>query len=360
MAVNSACHIARKAEFVNTERYLPADSGTGSRLPPTDQQSRLSRLRRLRKLAEAALAQYDIPDAQVSFLQEADNLLYRVASPIQGQFLLRVHELPRHSESEIRSELLWLEALRRDAQLPVSEPMLNQTGSPVCEISIDGVPEPRRCVLLRWIPGHRKRVSLGTTAVKLMGAYTARLHQHAEQWTPPGDFMRPRWDWEHLAGASALIWRAGKNVYREDEMRIFFAAAQKIKANLEGLGNGSDVFGIIHSDLNPSNFVFRSGAAYAIDFEECRWSYYHTDIIVTLLELKEYGDRYEQLRNAFLDGYRHVHSLPQDYIQYEETFEMMRIVEKVQWILEWESSTFRPWGPNYLVFAVKALAKFLN
>lgn len=327
---------------------------------PYDQLSRVSRLRRLRKLAEAALAQYDIPDAQLSFLQEADNLLYRVASPTQGQFLLRVHELARHSEPEIRSELLWLEALRREAHLPVSEPMMNQNGSPVCEVSIEGVPEPRRCVLLRWIPGRCKHTSLGTTDVRLMGAHTARLHQHAEQWTPPVDFVRPRWEWEHLAGAFALIGRVGINVYRENELQIFSAAAQKIKANLESLGNGSGVFGIIHSDLNPSNFIFQRGAAYAIDFEECRWSYYHSDISVTLSELNEYGDRYEQLRIAFLDGYRHVHSLPQGFIQHEETFEMMRIVEKVQWILEWENTAFRPWGPNYLVFAINALAKFLN
>jgi hypothetical protein len=39
---------------------------------------------------------------------------------------------------------------------------------------------------------------------------------------------------------------------------------------------------------------------------------------------------------------------------------MMRIVEKVQWILEWESSTFRWWGPGYLAFAVEALTKFLD
>lgn len=345
---------------MNTDPYLPVDSGTGSRLHPYDQLSRGSRLRRLRKLAEAALAQYDLPDAQISFLQEADNLLYRVASPTQGQFLLRIHELTRHTEPEIRSELLWLEALRREAHLPVPEPILTLNGAPVCQISVDSVPEPRRCVLLRWIPGQRKRVRLGTTDLSLMGAYMARLHQHAEQWTPPMGFVRPRWDWEHLTGASALIWSAGANVYREDELQIFAAAAQRIKATLQGLGNGSDVFGIIHSDLNPSNFIFWGGTACAIDFEECAWGYYHSDITVTLLELKKYGDRYEQLRIAFLDGYRHVRSLPQGYVQYEETFEMMRIIEKVEWILEWESPTFRSWGSDHLAFAVEALTKFLN
>lgn len=339
---------------------LLEDSGSQSRSHPYHLLSRMSRLRRLRKIAEAALARYDIPDAQISFLQEADNLLYRVASPAQGQFLLRVHELTRHTEPEIRSELLWLDALRREANLPVPEPILTQDGSPLCEVSSDGVPEPRRCVLLRWIPGQRKRASLGTKDVRLMGAYMARLHQHAEQWTPPADFVRPRWDREHLFGALVLILRVGTNVYRDAELHLFAAAAQRIRENLQGLGNGSEVFGVIHSDPNPSNFVFRGGAVYAIDFEECQWGYYHFDIVVTLSELKKYGDRYEQLRIAFLDGYQHVRSLPQGFLQYEETFEMMQIIEIVQWVLEWECTTFRWWGPDYLAFAVTALTKFLD
>lgn len=327
---------------------------------PDHQLSRVSRLRRLQNLAETALAQYDIPDAHLSYLQEGDNLLYRVTSPAQGQFLLRVHKLARHSEPEIRSELLWLEALRREGCLPVPEPMFTHDGAPVCEVAIDGIPEARRCVLLRWIPGRRKRASLGTTDVKLMGAYMARLHQHAEQWTPPADFVRSRWDWEHLFGSSAPIWTAGTNVYREDELQIFAAAAQRIKAHLRDLGDGSDTFGVIHSDLNPSNFVFREGAAYAIDFEECGWGYYLYDITVTLSELKEYGDRYEQLRLAFLDGYQHVRSLPHGYERYDETFEVMRTVELVHWILDWESPTFHQWGSNHLAYAVETLTKFLD
>lgn len=306
------------------------------------------------------MTQYAMPDAQVAFLQEADNLLYRVTSPTQGHFLLRVHELTRHSEIEIRSELLWMKALRREAHLPVSEPMMTQNGSPVCEVSIDCVAEPRRCVLLRWLPGRRKEKSLSMMDARRMGTYMARLHQHAEQWTPPADFVRPRWDWESLADVFELIRRAGTNVYREDELQVFSTAAQKIKANLLSLGNGSDVFGITHSDLNPSNFIFQKGAAYAIDFEECRWGYYHLDMTVSLSELKKYGDRFEQLRVAFLDGYQDVRSLPRDYIQHEETFEMMRIAEKVQWILEWKNIAYRPWGPSYLVFAIQAFSKFLN
>lgn len=327
---------------------------------PHHQRSNTSRLRRLRNLAGMAMAQYDIPNAHLSYLQEGDNLLYRVTAPAQGQFLLRVHSPARYNESEIRSELLWLAALRCESRLPVPEPMFTRDGSPVCEVSIAGIPDARCCVLLRWIPGRRKRASLGTADVKLMGAYIARLHQHAEQWTPPADFIRARWDWEHLFGPQSPIWTAGTKVYQEDELQCFAAAAHRIKADLRDLGDGSDTFGVIHSDLNPSNFVFREGAAYAIDFEECVWGYYLYDITVTLSELKKNGDRYEQLREALLDGYQQVRPLADSYERYRETFEVMRAVELVHWILDWESPTFRAWGLSHLAYAVTTLKKFLD
>ncbi len=136
------------------------------------------------------LERYNIEDAHVSFLQEVDNLLYRVVSPTHGQFLLRMHQVSRHSEAELHSELLWLAALRHEGQLPVPEPIRTRDGSLICEVASSDVPEPRRCVLLRWIPGKRKRASLRPEDAKPMGSYMARLHEYAERWTPPPEFLR--------------------------------------------------------------------------------------------------------------------------------------------------------------------------
>ncbi len=306
------------------------------------------------------LERYNIEDAHVSFLQEVDNLLYRVVSPTHGQFLLRMHQVSRHSEAELHSELLWLAALRHEGQLPVPEPIRTRDGSLICEVASSDVPEPRRCVLLRWIPGKRKRASLRPEDAKPMGSYMARLHEHAERWTPPPEFVRSSWDWERLFGASTLLWSAGTNVYRRDELQVFAAAAERIGENLRALGKGPDVFGMIHSDLNPSNFVFQDGEAYAIDFEQCGWGYYLFDIEVTLSEFEDWGDRCAPLQAAFLEGYHQVRPLPSGYQAYRETFKAMRTVDLVEWILEWESPEFRPWGPKYLSYAVETLTQFLS
>lgn len=325
-----------------------------------DHLTRAGKLRRLRKLAEAMLERYDIKDARLSFLQDVDNLLYRVSSPAHGQFLLRMHEISSHSMAELQSEFIWLESMRREGQLPVPEPLYAQDGSLICEVGSIDVPEPRRGVLLRWIPGKRKRTSLRPKDAKLMGSYTARLHKYAEQWTPPMEFVRSAWDWERLFGGSTLLWSAGSAVYQQEQLQVFTAAADRIQRKLQALGKGPDAFGMIHSDLNPSNFVFQAGAAYAIDFEQCGWGYYLFDIEVALSEFEDWGDHSAQLQTAFLEGYQQVRLLPDGYQAYRETFKAMRTIDLVNWILEWESPSFRPWGPKYLSYAVETLTQFMS
>ena len=50
-------------------------------MKPYRELSRRARLRRLRKLAEAALVAYGLDDAHLSFIQYAENCIYRVDTP---------------------------------------------------------------------------------------------------------------------------------------------------------------------------------------------------------------------------------------------------------------------------------------
>lgn len=44
----------------------------------------------------------------------------------------------------------WLAAMRRDADLPVPEPVPALDGRPLTQASMLGVPGERNCSLLRW------------------------------------------------------------------------------------------------------------------------------------------------------------------------------------------------------------------
>ena len=94
-------------------------------MQPYEELTRLGRLRRLRKLAEAALAEYGLSGAKLTFLHYGGNLIFRVDAlgsqripPVESVYLpnryvLRV--LTMGNEDAISSELTWLTALSHEA-----------------------------------------------------------------------------------------------------------------------------------------------------------------------------------------------------------------------------------------------------
>ncbi len=313
----------------------------------------LSRTALLRRLghgswAKAALEQYSLRDAQRTLLKEEVNqrkLLFHVESPTRGRFLLRVYRPTGPSEDTLRSELLWLQALRRDTSLYVPEPIPAADGSLVTDASLPWASEARRCVLLRWLPGQRKKAGLSPADLSLVGSYMARLHQHSEQYAVPEGFVRPRaWDWDWVFGEAVPLWTEGKSVYSRSELDVFRAAAGRVRRDLQELDKSSDVFGIIHRDLHLDNFLFQDGEVYAIDFENCGWGYYLFDLAVTLSSLEiwsleGYGVSCTPLQAALLESYQRERPLPEGYQRHLQTFMAMRLARWVNVTLGQEPHT---------------------
>lgn len=323
----------------------------------------LLRRLRLRNWVKAAIKQYGIRDARFTLLKEGTNqrkLLFLVESPTRGRFLLRMYKLARRGEN-LRSELLWLQALRREMPLSVPEPIPAADGSLVSYVSFKGSPQPRRCVLLRWLPGGREEADLNPANLSLAGSYVARLHRHSEQYGVPEGLVFPHvWDWNWLFGKTAPLWNKGESVYSRSELDMFRAVAERVRRDLQELGRDSNVFGVIHRDLHLKNFLFHNGEAYAVDFENCGWGYYLFDLVVTLSSLEGYGEKYRApMQAALIEGYQRERPLPEDHCRYLDTFMAMRVVQRANLVLGWKSPTRRPWGPRRLRSSVEGLEEFL-
>ena len=120
---------------------------------PFQELTYLGRVRRMRRLAHAALAAFGIADARFKLLRQAGNTLFRVYMPDlptsetsedlfqEGQYLLRVHEPGYQQPDAIQLELAWLAAMRRDAGLPVPEPVPTLDGRLLLPVSLPGIPD---------------------------------------------------------------------------------------------------------------------------------------------------------------------------------------------------------------------------
>ena len=156
-------------------------------------------------------------------------------------------------------------ALRAETDLAVPEPQPALDGRLVTTAVSEGVDEPRCCSLLRWMDGRRHAASPRPVHLRRLGDAMARLHNHADRWSPPDGFLRIRWDWETFFGDTmeygginaAAVW----DLLPIDLRRMFDEVATQAGKAMEQLGTDSGTFGLIHADLHLDNTLFAGGEA---------------------------------------------------------------------------------------------------
>lgn len=305
-----------------------------NRMKPYEDLTYIGKIRRLRQLASKALEAYGFFEPRVKFIRDSGNILFRVHTPdrdsyqedhglyLKNTYALRLHQPDYQSTEAIASELAWLVALRKDADLPVAEPVRALNGEFIVETSTPGVPKLRRCSLLRWIQGRNlspERIQPGN--LRAAGRLMAKLHQHAAQWSLPPGFTRPRYDWEGLYGNNSFSnvpAQVVEDLIPGDTFHLYHAVVCQLHQVMTDLGTGSDAFGLIHADLCiGENLLYWRDHPRVVDFDDCAFGYWMFDIGVSLAglasERKEWYGTNAWLRNttAFLEGYHEV-SLIQD------------------------------------------------
>jgi Ser/Thr protein kinase RdoA (MazF antagonist) len=298
---------------------------------------------RLTELARVALAAYSLSGPRVRLQAHRWNTTFRVVAPGGERYLLRVPRPSQISLQAAHSELLWLNALRKETTHQVPEPVPNREQSLLTVATCPGVPEPRFCVLFRWIEGRFLHKGLTPSHLFQVGELMAQLQNPAAGWQPPTGFTRSRVD--NLGALErgpadafdqAVAERAVETVRAvstPEAAAVVEAAIRKVWAATEQLGEGPDVFGLLHADLHQRNFLFHRGTVGAIDFEDCGYGHWLYDLAVPLTAL--WGNpNYDALRRALLMGYRQHRPLPADEESLLETFMALRNLQDLLGVIE--------------------------
>jgi Ser/Thr protein kinase RdoA (MazF antagonist) len=294
---------------------------------------RSTQIRRMRRLAQTALAAYDLEQARITPLQHFLNTTFRIDIPYQGQrYVLRISRAGYQDAATIRSELLWLQAIRRETDLVVPEPLFNRDGLLLTTVEVPGIPEPRHCVLFHWVDGRFHRTRLCPTDLERVGMMMAKLHLHVQRFTLPQGFARKRWDLAGLQGGALGIdpEKSRQHLSRE-ECCLLDKIAERVGQTMQTLGEGSEVFGLIHADIHQWNYLFLKGNVHLIDFDTSGWGYFAYDMAVTFSTLLHHPNLLA-LRTAFLQGYKQVRPLPVEQEDCIDTFVVARIFGHTQWL----------------------------
>ncbi|KQT69826.1 phosphotransferase enzyme family protein [Aureimonas sp. Leaf427] len=306
-----------------------------------------SLLERLERSLRAVLPAWKLSsDGDLRLLTISENATF-LAEEGGRRVVLRVHRPGYHSEAEIRSELSWIEALRRDGVVETPRPLRAEDGELLVRF-MDG-PSARYAVAFEHMSGREPEATSDLPHwYRHLGEISARLHDHARRWTRPADFVRKRWDFETILGRDAYWgdWRAAPGLDGEG-LALLERLQVRLEAECRAAGQGGDRFGLVHCDMRAANLLVEGDRLGVIDFDDCGLSWFGYDFAASISFI-EHEPIVPALRQAWLEGYARVSPFPEEQARLLPMFVMLRRMQLTAWIASHaETPTALALGPAF-------------
>jgi len=286
----------------------------------------------LDRLASRAVREYGHgDDAELRLLNVSENATFLVREAATGaRTVLRVHRRGYHGETQIASELAWLDALRDEAGLRTPRVVPAVDGRRIVDLEPGGT--PRHAVMFEWLPGAEPPDHDLVAGFRTLGALTARMHDHSRSWRRPAGFDRFAWDYDGAFGGVARWgrWQDGIAV-GPAERAVLGRLDEVLRARLAAFGQTADRYGLIHADLRLANLLVHGPETYVIDFDDCGWGWLLYDLGAALSFIED-DPRVPALVDAWVAGYRTVRPLSAADEAEIPTFVLMRRLLLVAWI----------------------------
>lgn len=316
---------------------------------------------RLRRMALAALARYDLDVAWLRLVSNDFNGVFAVKAEDGEKYILRICLAEGgHSLAEIRSEMMWLAALRRETSLGVPRAVATRDGELVTKVEVTGVPEARYCTLFGWLPGPDLAERLTLNNVTSLGALSAHLHRHAASFIPPPDFWIRTADSAFPFGEPVILFNeAHRGLIRADRRRVFEAALARVEHTIDGLYSSGEPLRILHYDLHQWNVKLFRGQLHPFDFEDLKWGYPSQDIAITFYYFQDH-EQYPALREAFRRGYTRHSEWPEGTPGEIDALVAGRGLELANFVLQDPDPDWQAQAPVFLERTEARLRAFLE
>ena len=268
------------------------------------------------------------PSASVTLLNVSENATFALRDADGRELVLRVHRVGYSSAEEIRSELAWMSALRRDGVIETAAAVPGVDGQYVQVLASRTGSPARFAVAFERLPGTEPDARDAAPWFERLGELTALMHRHAQSWPLPEGFQRKRWDFDAMVGPQGFWgpWRAGIGL-DQAAVVILEKVLDVIRLRLERFGQGADVFGLVHADLRLANLLVAGTHLRIIDFDDCGFSWYMYDA-ATLLSFHEHLPGAAGLIDFWLEGYRTVRPVAKAEEEEIPTFVMLRLTSE--------------------------------
>ena len=274
--------------------------------------------------------------------------MYKAIAPGGDTLILKITRPGDHDIAELRAGVDWLHRLHGLGPLNAIQPVPAQDGSLVVTVSNPAVPEPRHCVLFRWLPGVAFTHRLSVPNAWKWGALAAEIHDRSDTLAASNSVEVSFRDYAMLLNWNRVFYWDEEIMFQDpcrrfmppDRRAVFQEAVHRVERALEGLYCGKeDRPGpmLIHGDLHPDNILVHRGSLYALDFEDVMWAYPVQDLAIALWYIARHP-REAVLREAFRRGYESKRPWPERFPGEIEVFAMGRVLMLANFILHCEDA----------------------
>ena len=269
--------------------------------------------------AKAAVRSYEFNDVSfrisgVGF--DFANMLFFLDTE-DARFTLRIYRAGT-SIDKIRSEVYWLKALWNTGRIKTLSPVPGRDGEMIQSISPNDLPS-RYAVVYDWIPGE-PLAEKTPELIRNLGTMVGRMHHVSETLELPQWFTRPRYDIDSVTLKIEAALESDHTDASAEEFAKLSSLSSRFLQFVTEQGEGRNVFGLIHSDLEPHNIIISDGHPCPIDVVEFGFGYYISDILTLSRHLNE------DEQAIFFEGYQEIRALPKDYRQQLALFEELRVL----------------------------------
>ncbi len=291
----------------------------------------------LQRLAQKALAQYDMADAQLKPVAYRENMTFAVDAGARGRFAMRVHQAGYRKDSQVQSELDFLEYVNA-AGVRTPKLIRASDGRSFVHVGHEDVDVERQCNIFEWIDGKAFRkvgepvdipVEEACAVYEEVGRQVAKIYNATQNWTRPDGFDRPDWDEEGIYGVNGQLgdFRKIKNI-PDVQRKLLDDVAERVSRDLAAFGKAPDRYGLTQGDLLPENIMVCDDGIRLIDFDDTGESWVLFEFATALIDLAG-SEYFDPCLGALITGFRALRPLPDEHLVMLPTFLMARILSYV-------------------------------
>ncbi len=208
-------------------------------------------------------------------LDDVSNFVYEFPSQ-DGRRILRLTHSSHHTEDEIIAELDWLNYLIENG-VPACRPILSQNGR-LTECHPAGESYFVASVF-EYAPGHfideTNPREWNPQFFRTLGRTMGRMHILTKHYSDAHlRQKRPHW-YEDILLQHAEDYLPREQSWAAVEMKRLLA---RFSQNVPTVEN----YGLVHADVNPTNFHVKDGGLTLFDFDDCAYNWFINDIAVAM------------------------------------------------------------------------------